>query len=40
MCMYKLVTSMCYRSPSVLDPQEMYVCYSHSYRGLVCFLKL
>lgn len=40
MCMYKLVMSMCYRSPSVLDPQEIYVCYSHSYRGLVCFLKL
>lgn len=40
MCLYKLVTSMCYRPPSVLDPQEIYVCYSHSYRGLVCFLKL
>lgn len=40
MCMYKLVMSMCNRSPSVLDPQEIYVCYSHSYRRLVCFLKL
>lgn len=40
MCMYKLATSMCYRSPSVLDLQEICVCYSHSYRGLVCFLRL
>lgn len=40
MCMYELALSMCYRSPSVLDPQEIYVCYSHSYRRLVCFLKL